>query len=726
MTGAAGQDGGQRRFRQRGGAKKKKKTRLPDALPNDVDRHPSPAGPYYPPGAAAPPRQPQECQLDPELARYLYQLRDDMDRLEREDGRAVGPDGDDEPPSILLARNGLVSLQANLHEVAMEPMGSRVLETLVRTARADTDVLAGTLSALLALGSRRVAALADHRCGSHVLQSLVLAVSSAVAAEGGGEAGMAAMQALGRLINEWTLPEVVAVMSSSCGSHVFRAIVAGLAGIPAEEPREAKLDDAAGSTRLATYIELGGVDVPQEWLACVSALGQRLVDGDTGGGLHSLLWAPSSSAALQGLVAATSRADRDVTKKLVTAALQESALLNVCFDGCGARFMERVVVCLGAGHVLPELKGHLADMAVDGKANFVLQRVLLGLKGRGAVMSAWDELEDALPEMTGFGSVRDGVVLAMLRAAEVEGDEHVRRRAARAIAKSVGAVGVHARHLAGVLVVGSLERWELWRSAVQAWSTRGMGISPAPTAPDDDLTSVLHFGASPGTSLLGVLMARSLMRYSGGPGQACRDSMANLTAAEVLALCSQPAGSRLVEQWTVSDEEFGNGKATSFVVTSLMDAGAIGAACRSPYGAQVLIRTIPRAAGVVRKRAMEALAARAPHLREHKHGRQVIRRCRVDDYMRRGDDWSAVETLRDTRHRLFEEILLPAEDAGDVAGGAKEVRGTKGKRKREAAARKRDEGVDDGGVGLDNVLAAIGKVAADGEKKKKKKKRTKR
>lgn len=723
--------GAQRRFRKRGGAKKKKKPQPnDDSFPaeENTQQHESrfQKKPDYPAdhNQSAPYSsrgfQSYESQLDPELARYLYQLRDDLDRLERDPASREAEDDGGDSPVLLLSRNGLSSLQPHLHEVALEPMGSRVLETLIRGAQDDPAALGKTLSGFLALGARRVAALAQHRCGSHVFQSLVGSVSSAIFTGNGNDAVVDAMGALGRVLGAWEVAEVAEVMSSSCGSHVFRAIVAALAGLPAEEPKEQKLDDAAGSNRLKTYIEQGRVEVPQEWLQVLASLGERLVEGDTDSGLQNLLWAPASSAAFQGLLSAVSCADRDVAKRLVKGAVKDASYLDVSFDSCGARFMERVVVCLGSGYVMADLKGHLAQMADDGKANFVLQRVLLGLRGRGSVMSAWDELEPLLPKITGIGSAREGVVLAMIRAAECEGDEQARRRAARSIGKAVGATGSNAKHLVGILLTGDLDRWESWRRNVKTWDNDGMGVPPAKKSEEDE-TSVLYYGGAPGLSLLGILMARSLMRFPGGPGQACRDSMANLSPVEVLALCSHPVGSRLVEQWTALDSESGSGKAVSFVVNAVLDTGTMGALSRSPYGAQVLSRTIPRASGPLRRLAMEALAARARHLREHNNGRQVIRKCRVDDYMRRGDEWETAETARDTRHRLFEDIIGPEEETGDVAPEVGVDRGDDVAGKQEAprepskreARRKRDG--ERSKAGESAVSCALERCAGGGE-----------
>jgi hypothetical protein len=454
--------------------------------------------------------------------------------------------------------------------------------------------------------------------------------------------------------------ELVTFMSSSRGSHVFRVMVAGLAGIPEDEPKEQKLDDSLGSKRIRSYIDQYAVDVPDEWLVGVGKLAERLLESDDGTGLHGLLWSPSSCAALQALLSAVLRRDRELAKRFAAAALKDG-VLELCYDACGARFVERVIVCLGASVVTPFLKGNFALLASDSKANYVVQRVLLGARGRGEVMSLWDELEPSLPTMVGYASVRDGVVLAMLRSAEVEGDEQVRRRAARAIAKNVGAAGAVAKHLCGVLITGNMNRWEGWRSAVQEWARSGMGV-PIDIKPEEDGSSVLRLDPSlPRIGLLGTLMARSLMRFPGGPGQGARDSMSNLLAVEVLALCADPSGSRLIEQWIDSDEEHGARKAGAFVLSSVLDsrenAQLLGAFARSPYGAQVLIRAIPLVPSALKKRAMESLAARMEQLKDHVNGRQVFRKCRVLEFIRRQDDWNAAESARDTRARMFADIL---------------------------------------------------------------------
>jgi hypothetical protein len=676
---AAGGNASQRRFRQRGGAKKKKKRQelehpKPDGLTEIATReasHVSAVSAYRAPSefkASAFVESP----LDPELVQYLLQLRNDIEALgdaaqqQYDDQKA---DNSDEPsPLLLLSRNALMSLMPNMHEVSMDPMGSHILETLIQGARPDSQVLGDVLSGVLALGARRISALADHRCGSHVLQSLVQAVlerarfgTMAPTSSSTGNSLDTAVDALLRLLtNDWTVDELVAVMSSSCGSHVFRVVVAGLAGLPVEEPKEQKLDDSSGSKRIKSYVDRLAVQVPDDWLAAIGSITERLLESDKGDGLHGMLWAPSSCAALQGLLSAVVRYDRELAKRLAVVALKDS-ILDLSYDACGARFVERAVVCLGAVVVLPSLKGNFALMAADSKANYVVQRVLLGLKGRGAVMSLWDELEPSLPTMVGYASVRDGVVLAMLRSAEVEGDEQVRRRAARAIAKNIGAIGGGAKHLCGVLITGNLNRWESWRSGVQEWAESGLG-APADVKPEDEKSSVLRLDSSvPRISLLGVLMARCLMRFPGGPGQAARDSMSNLRPVEVLALCADPTGSRLIEQWVDSDEEHGASKAASSVITAVLDArenaGLLSGFARNPYGAQVLIRVLALVPSPLKRTIMEGLAARAEHLKEHPHGRQVIRKCRVFEFIRRQDDWNAVESARDTRVRMFADIL---------------------------------------------------------------------
>lgn len=805
--------GEQRRFRKRGGAKKKKKNDArdassapPDLAPRENEHHPHGvgAGEGEDPHQAAWGRQSYgggekgygvgghgyggggygaggaDSHLDPELLSYLLKLRDDLEQLdpigEVSAAWANSPDRysiDDDvpPPPVLLARNALTELRQRVHEVARDSSGSRLFEKLLRYA-SDGSAVAAVLDAVLALGASRVSALAQHRNGSHVLETMLRMVSKESMSAEGVEA---AMKRLVAVTEEWTADELLEIIQSSSASHVFRVVVASLAGLPEDEPKESKLDDSS-PTKIRSYVDRMGVEVPDEWLSAVRSLAERILEEGARRDLLGLVWAPASCAALQALLSGVVRTDKDLGTRLAQA-LIGSQLEELMMNPCGSRFVERAVVCLGSSMVMETVKGRLAEFAENGRANFCVQRILLGINGRGAVMGAWDELEESVVKMMGFGSTREGVVLALLRSTEAEGDENCRRRASRCVAKASGATGAKAKELAGVISTGSDEIWSRWKVAVNELGGSGLGVRGRP----DDVLRVPR--TVPRLSLLGVLMARCLMRYPGGPGQGARDSMATLTPTELLALCGDVMGSRLVEQWLDSEESVGGGKNAGRVLACMFgenDMAGIAAASRNPYASRVLIRASGLVMGDNRKRVMEALAMGYASLRSDRHGRIVVRKCRVEQYMQRGDQWANEESVRDTRHRIFAEILVDDEDENRVnigpVGESKEARKkAKDQRKKEKKETRQslekqskqtkssevddlvellappvekvgkgktverptkrskksgkllNEGTaepeDHGEVGLDTVLGAIAKAAATPSKKGSKKKR---
>lgn len=735
----------QRRFRKRGGAKKKKKA-AQENVPSDVPRE-EPSlqlafqgedGTQYMSGFTSEPSRrfssfASEGYLDADLKNYLQKLQENLEEVDPEakEALAYSPVNDEEPPaSVLLSRNALTELCPRIHEIARNNNAARLVEILISTAH-DAEVLSKLLSSLFAAGSSRLAQLATHHCAGHVLEKLLKAMKQEAIEPVG----------LAEIVSAWKSSELMDMISESSGSHVFRTIVATLAGLPEDEPREAKLDDTQDG-RITTYLD-SALEVSEDNGQAICAVANTLLESDKL--LSDLAWQPATSAALQGLLSAVTLFDRSLAKRIAGDVLKVgiSALI---YDRCGCRFVERAILCLGGSIVSKDMKGQLAELARHPKGNFAVQRYLLGLTGRGAVMNAWDELEDSIPNMIGFGKAREGVVLSLLRISEVQGDENCRRRASRCVAKACGAVGGKAKVLAGVMVMGSEEMWERWRKLVEEVNYTGCGIYGRP----GDVFRVP--GRIPRAGLLGTLIARCLMRFPGGPGQACRDSMAALSNLEVVALAGEASGSRLVEQW-IQDKDIERGaKVAAKVYKALKgDDGdtSILAVARNPYGGKVIITCISLLSGQHRKELMDTLASDYEELRKNEYGEIVLRKCRVQMYMRRTNEWENEESTKETKQRLFANILQDDEEDTEAADLERKER----KKKRKEKKRKRKEakgeaeteniegqngvseeheekngenlskGGDEGGDDLmKSVLGAIEAVAKPAKKKRKKKK----
>lgn len=694
-------DGGggvkKRRFRKRGGAKKKKKTDNGPPADDKGDRQGPPKRTRYAPEEQAPlPHQSGSfsgnysanysgfdtpaSSLEPNLLSYVLKIQEDLNELtggpdfnqQKPVVHADDDDDDDVPaPHVLLARNALSELQPKMHEVAMDPCGSHILELLFRFAD-DDETMASTLSSMVSLGSGRLAVLAEHRCGSHVLQALVTAVSSPDFA---GSVAHPAMLGIVRLLSEWDFGTLVSVMSNSSGSHVLRTIFAALAGIPVDEPREAKIDDSEGG-KIRTYIERLKREVPPEWMEGLKHAADCLLSSENPSDIQNLAWETASCASLQGLVAGLSCCDSSSAEKLARTVM-ENQLQDLVYHPVGSRFVERAIACLGSGIIWEEVKDHIGELVQHPRGNFVAQRIFLGLKGRGQIVFVWNQVEEMMPKLLGFGAAREGVVLALLRSTENEGDVIIQRRANRAVSKALGMTGANAKDLIGVLLTGSVDSWAFWRESIANCGKGGLGIRET----DHDVLQCPR--SLPYFNTIGLLMARCLLRFSEGAGQTARDSMGTLSQLDLLALCGNPVGSRLLEQWIDLDPK----NAARFLNALLSNGGkfAVCGAARSPYGSQLLSRTVPQVPEKLRGQVLGHLAERMSDLKLHRFGTIAIRKCRVEQYARDGMNAQGGYSAKDNRRRLFSDILDGDGDTKSPASPAKQ-RKSKSKSKKVRAS----------------------------------------
>jgi len=585
--------------------------------------------------------------LDQDLFAYLVRIQEDLNAMLSE-----APQNDDEnvfdelPPVVLLAQNALSEITPRIHEVAMDPMGSRLLQSLIKNAR-NESVISGVLGSLLSLGTNRVVALAQHRCASHVLQD-----SITVAATVAGN--RAVMEKLVGVVTSWDFYTIRDIISEGSGSHVMRAIFAVLAGIPMEEPRESKLDDS-NPVPIVPYFKKDDIDpTPLEWHKAITHVVEQLM-GVNPEQIQKLVWTTASSGALQVLIAACTVIDRALSKKLVKICMGEN-LSDLVWDTCGSRFIEHVVTCLGAGIIWDLIKNHLSEMIADRNANFVVQRVLLNMKGRAQVKAAWDILEPKIPEM--LKGRKNGVVLAMCRAAEAEGGDVLQKRAAKAIAKALNATGEDLKHFIGAVIMGSMNYWKSIKEEIASSGFEKQDVLKIPTK----------------FNTINVLLARCLLRYKGSASQTIRDSMGALSQLEILALAANSGGSRVLEQWM----ELNVKNCTKFLHATLMHDGVpvIGAA-RSPYGTQLLARCIPLCGANLQKKVMDILVGKLESLKTHRFGSIVVRKCKVDLYNHRPDDWMSLGSGRESRARIFADILNDAGGSGDTNGRKKEAKTVK-------------------------------------------------
>lgn len=319
-------------------------------------------------------------------------------------------------------------------------------------------------------------------------------------------------------------------------------------------------------------------------------------------------------------------------------------------------------------------------------------------------MGVWDQLEDKIGDLLSFGRGREGVVLALMRVTEVEGDENCKKRASRCLARACGGVGENSKNLALILMLGSMEMCERWKTVVQGLGKEGLGM----VGGGKDALRVPR--EVPSIGLLGGLIVRCVLRYSGGAGQAVRDCLAGLGDVHMLALMGCATGSRVLEQWIEVERQEGAGKKYVGKIVNMIcrmngEGGVLGLA-RNSYGARVLLKCMAVAGAGQRKMVMDALAGNMKKLKEVDCGEMLLRKLRVEQYMKRGEEWEEMESARETRERLFRTILEPGEEDGEIEGTEERKKGTSSGLRPVRKRVRVDEHVG-GKVGNDSILNSL-------------------
>lgn len=736
-----------RRFRRRGGAKKKKKEKSVQADGSDNDKaHKSDELTFqasvsdgyfldYAPSSSVPETAPSDVKpgstsehpsvrpvsyshatLDADVEAYLTKVKDEFDLLcnteQTEEVYSNPDDVDPENPSpcTLLARNTMSELAPRLHELARNNLASRFLESLVPYAGAPVCVT--LLDTLLEAGSRQFSSLATHPCASHLLQTLlVTAIPASVP------------QLLPEVLISWDHETLIQIISSSAGTHVFRSAVALLVAMPVNEPSAAAIMDNIPPS--ARYYDDLSRKPDEASKKAVIHITETILKGEDH--LKTLVFASYSSAALQSLLTALAICSPADGFKLAEKVLSISDFDTLVSDKCASRFIDRALLTCGPS-IIPSFSNDdmLLSYARHRTANFCVQRYITSLTRRGDVQRVARALEGAIGDhLLTFGSAREGVVLAILRAAEHFGDPQSRSLLARAVAKGVGAVGAEAKHLAGCLALRQQSVWREWCRRVDDVGVSGMIDT------SNAYGNILRLPRGlPRPSLLGVLIARTMMRLPEGAGQSARDAMASISNVQLLALSADSVGSRLVEQWIVNPVAVKVEKVATKLVKVYMGDGSIdgffAAVCRNPSCGMLVVRCLERVDADTRRTAMEALAGLVEELSKDRFGQVVIRKCRVRHFMRRNEQWEKQETARETKQRLFSDIL---DDDGKESSAKK---GKKRKRVKSDSVQKhhkenKDNDTSESTTKPDdsNLSSVINAIEAAGKPKKEKKRKRK-
>lgn len=660
-----------RRFRRRGGAKKNKNKKNPsssaaDHIAFDSASAPSTTSPSTltapPILSSAPTFVPAGTTLPPDLFSYLQKLSADL--------LSLPPDDPDTPDhASLLARNGLTTVTNYVAELSRDSTTARVLESLLPHAGAE-----GAIAVIDSLFSAApFVALSTHVSASHVLQTALTTASSPP-------------ESLRVVIASMSQNDFLTIATDRHGSHVLRAALATLVGIPSDEPPHARLDDSvpAGTPyfHAASQPSAPVVNVLRSLSDTILQKPEVLVD---------LPYSPHGSASLQALLSAFSISDLSTSVSVIaTSVASSTAVPELLQSQTGSRLLDRILL-VGtdtAIHTHFSDANTLLTASQHPVANFPVQRFLSSLPTRAKLAAALSTLLPQFPTLLGEHAPRDGVVLALARATERVGDLRQQTTLSREVARAINATGADTKLLPLALALRGIASAKMWRSILES-STSPMEWE-------------LRHGALqtprglPRPAPVGVLLARTLLRLKGAAGQPVRDAMATLSARELVAMLIDPGLSRVLEPW-LADGDAKRAEKIAMKILAALDSGREGrdedavlvAACAVPCAAMVIAQCVARLSADQRRRAMDRLAAQYDTIAHTGRGEIVLRKCRVEMYMRRNGDWEREESARETKERLFADILADEEVGGGDEGNGVQDTGKKGKRKMKAE----DDGV---------------------------------
>ncbi|KAJ8908959.1 hypothetical protein NDN08_005659 [Rhodosorus marinus] len=646
--------------------------------------------------------------LDEEMSRYVGEVQRRLEGM-KEDGELEQLDHDGREDLALFVENSLKEIQGSLPRVVRDPIGSRAVELLIEVAT--PEQLSSTCRSILEGASSRVLDIMKHPAGSFVMEKLV----KKLVAENSEDLNqfVEVAEVLGGR-------DLMDLLSDSRGSFVLRVLIAAWAGLSVDEvvpPLE------NGYQKLV-------VDQDRIHKKAIKSTAEKV--NSNGAKLGKNIELPQVAATLSVLVGCCGRFDAGLVDSLAAVIIGRDLdfLEQHATSRSGSHLVEAIVY-FGSDDLIgriysSQLRGKLKDVAEHGIANFMLQRFLsrAGATSSGIVMGVLEEVAEDFESLLRY---RPGVVLALARACS------------------------QVRLAEQIWVVFTASDLRFQQADDQDCRVQFLKhMREATKESGSMLGAVAGFQKGP----VGSLIIQAMLSFEGKHAVV---DVGGLPAGEVIRLSKDPSWSRVVESYLRSDvEEKDKHKLIKKLRGSLVEVSCEPGGSRVVEAAYVYAGSSDRRRGIVQE-----LADAEAKLREDPNGQFVLKTCRVDVYLSRRENWEQMENQKDSRKRLFNDILEDDEPVTEKPKAEKKKKKQKAKSQDKAAGGKQagqlqsvmetlgfggketplekstqpeeqqgaEPGAADGNV--DNVLAAIEKAtgglgAADssagtGKKKKKKK-----
>jgi len=287
------------------------------------------------------------------------------------------------------------------------------------------------------------------------------------------------------------------------------------------------------------------------------------------------------------------------------------------------------------------LRTEIPQLMHDKYGNHVLQQIIRKQKVIPKVLDIFDKLESQIDALVSMGHL--GVLVALAEAL-IPCEVATQKSYVRKVAKALNCIGKTSYDLVRKLLYPS----DAVRSAF-------MQVAESLTGNFDISQSSSWYEMLqnvPKCSPLGSVLVQCLVKYAAPARQLVEESLVSFEKSQLLLIALDPCGSRAVESFLSSCDNFS-------LLSRFIErfAGFYSILARDCYGFHVLLKMFAVSDLKGKRKLVEELAATRLWLASFPYGNQALARLKVNEFVRRQEQWDRKETTMENRKRLFKDLL---------------------------------------------------------------------
>lgn len=459
--------------------------------------------------------------------------------------------------------------------------------------------------------------MAGHRYASHVLETIFESAGKALSTGNNGlkdsdaeEQGLLPLDALVERAYQELKPSVISAIHDSYGSHVWRSLLKLFSILP--DTFEKCTSDLATSLLEMDEGEGQGfrdLAVNQHTAPFLQQLLQVLVKHSDPAHFQAIITKMLHGLDLDSATGQVSPKAKAFWKKLME-------------DDIGSHTAQAIIDLLSATQV-QSLYSHLIRGQAVGflehqRANYPMQHLVAACKNVGQFTMILDEVMSFLPEL--ISRRRFGIMVKFAEWA-------VQNQAGY---EQVLAAAFKTFHLEKT----SEDRVLLFSTALRL-QTKDQVNTSAPVNPQ------------------GCALLCQFARFPESQAKCLVDGLLRFSEQEILDLSRHAAGSRVIEAFLVG----GAMSAKAMQRVGRHFKGHLAQIAMDKYGSHVVEKLWKLSPLANKNTMMEELAQNKEKLESSPHGRLVVRNCRLDQFIRKREDWVKEEQTQTTKRSLFDDII---------------------------------------------------------------------